>query len=121
MKTIYFLFTKSVGLYINFLSFSPEKPRLAYTLFSEQRWQALWDKLPAILQETEKTYNHKVHFQTYTWKGNDTIILLAHGWESNASRWENILPYLRKSSSTIAIDAPAHGLSVVRIQHSTIC
>jgi hypothetical protein len=27
------------------------------------------------------------HFQTYTWKGNDTI-LSAHGWESNASRWK---------------------------------
>jgi pimeloyl-ACP methyl ester carboxylesterase len=116
-KTIYFLFTKSVGLYINFLSFLvPEKAtQLAYTLFSEPRDGKLSkDKLPAILQETEKeTYHHKEsHFQTYTWKGNDTIVLLAHGWESNASRWENILPYLRKSGSTIiAIDAPAHGLS----------
>ena len=116
-KTIYFLFTKSVGFYINFLSFLvPEKAtQLAYTLFSEPRDGKLSkDKLPAILQETEKeTYHHNgAHFQTYTWKGNDTIILLAHGWESNASRWEKMLPYLRKSGSTIiAIDAPAHGLS----------
>jgi pimeloyl-ACP methyl ester carboxylesterase len=36
---------------------------------------------------------------------------LVHGWESNASRWENLLPYLKKSGSTIAIDGPAHGLS----------
>jgi hypothetical protein len=44
----------------------------------------------AILQETEKEtiQSQGIHFQTYTWKGNDTIILLAHGWESNASRWE---------------------------------
>jgi pimeloyl-ACP methyl ester carboxylesterase len=116
-KTIYFLFTKSVGFYINFLSFLvPEKAtQLAYTLFSEPRDGKLSkDKLPAILQETEKeTYHHNgAHFQTYTWKGNDTIILLAHGWESNASRWEKMLPYLQKSGSTIiAIDAPAHGLS----------
>jgi len=35
-----------------------------------------------------------------------------HGWESNASRWEKLLPYLLKTGSTIiAIDAPAHGLS----------
>jgi hypothetical protein len=116
-KIIYFLFTKSVGLYINFISLLfPEKAtQLAYTLFSEPRDGKLSkDNLPAILQESEKeTYQHnESHFQTYTWKGNDTIILLAHGWESNASRWENILPYLRKSGSTIiAIDAPAHGLS----------
>lgn len=116
-KTIYFLFTKSVGLYINVLSFVlPEKAtQLAYTLFSEPREGKLSkDKLPTILQETEKeTYDHNgSHFQTYTWKGNDTIILLVHGWESNASRWEKILPYLQKSGSTIiAIDAPAHGLS----------
>ncbi|NGY37512.1 alpha/beta hydrolase [Flavobacterium sp. XN-5] len=116
-KSIYFLFTKSVGFYINFLSFIlPKKAtQLAYTLFSEPRDGKLSkNKLPAILQETEQeTYHHNgAHFQTYTWKGNDTIVLLAHGWESNASRWEKILPYLRKSGSTIiAIDAPAHGLS----------
>ncbi len=116
-KSIYFLFTKSVGLYINFLSFLlPKKAiQLAYTLFSEPRDGKLSkNKLPTILQETEQeTHHHNgAHFQTYTWKGNDTIVLLAHGWESNASRWEKILPYLRSSGSTIiAIDAPAHGLS----------
>ncbi|WP_016989235.1 alpha/beta hydrolase [Flavobacterium sp. ACAM 123] len=116
-KIFYFIFTKSVGLYINFLSFLiPAKAtQLAYTLFSEPRDGKLHKyALPAILEETEKEiYHHKEsYFQTYTWKGNDTIILLAHGWESNASRWKKILPYLRKSGSTIiAIDAPAHGLS----------
>ena len=40
------------------------------------------------LQETQtKTYKLKdQQFQTYTWEGNDTTILLVHGWESNASR-----------------------------------
>jgi hypothetical protein len=116
-KTVYFLFTKSVGLYINLLSFLvPEKAtELAYTLFSEPRDGKLSkDKLPQILQEAEKeSHQYKEsYFQTYTWKGNDTIVLLVHGWESNASRWKKMLPYLRKSGSTIiAIDAPAHGLS----------
>ena len=46
------------------------------------------------------------------WKGNETKILLVHGWESNASRWKKTLPHLQKSGSTIiAIDGPAHGLS----------
>lgn len=116
-KTIYFLFTKSVGLYINILSFiAPDKAtQLAYNLFSEPRDGRLnAEKLPKSLVNTEKeTHTHEdLHFQTYTWKGNDTVILLVHGWESNASRWKKIIPYLQKSGSTIiAVDAPAHGLS----------
>ncbi|HTG66551.1 MAG TPA: alpha/beta fold hydrolase [Flavobacterium sp.] len=116
-KALYFLFTKSIGFYINILSFIfPDKAsQLAYALFSEPRdGKLLKDNLPEILRETEKeTYQHQGEFfQTYTWKGNENTILLVHGWESNASRWENLLQYLKKSGSTIiAIDAPAHGLS----------
>jgi esterase/lipase len=116
-KIIYFLFTKSVGLYVNILSLiAPNKAtQLAYTLFSEPRDGRLnEDSLPQFLVDTEKeTHTHdNLEFQTYTWKGNDTVILLVHGWESNASRWKKILPYLKKSGSTIiAVDAPAHGLS----------
>lgn len=118
MKKIkYLLLTKSVGFYINFLSFvNPKKATLiAYKLFSEPRIGKLSkDNLPEILKETEKEIllHNDQHFQTYTWKGNNTIILLIHGWESNASRWEQLLPYLKKTGNTIvAIDAPAHGLS----------
>lgn len=116
-KALYFLFTKSIGLYINLLSFIfPEKAnQLAYALFSEPRdGKLLKDNLPAILKETEKeTYQREGEsFQTYTWKGNEDVILLVHGWESNASRWEKLLAYLKKSGSTIiALDAPGHGLS----------
>ncbi|MFV5699472.1 alpha/beta fold hydrolase [Flavobacterium sp. ZT3R17] len=116
-KLLFFIFTKSIGLYINILSFVfPKKAsQLAYAFFSEPREGKLSkENLPEILQEAQsETFHQGEHsFQTYTWKGNDTIILLVHGWESNASRWENILPYLKKSGSTIiAIDAPAHGLS----------
>ena len=116
-KTLFFLFTKSIGIYLNILSLIwPEKAlQLAYALFSEPREGRLFkNKLPAILKEAQtNTFQHDNHFfQTYTWKGNETIILLVHGWESNASRWENLLPHLKKSGSTIiAIDGPAHGLS----------
>ncbi|MET0758913.1 MAG: alpha/beta hydrolase [Flavobacterium sp.] len=116
-KLSYFLFTKSIGLYINVLSFVfPKKAsQLAYALFSEPRTGKLSkNNLPEILQDAAtETFQQDEHsFQTYTWKGNDTIILLVHGWESNASRWENMLPYLKQSGSTIiAIDGPAHGLS----------
>lgn len=116
-KTISFIFTKSIGLYINLLSYAfPKKAsQIAYAFFSEPReGKLLRNKLPQILQEaqTETVQQEGNSFQTYTWKGNDNVILLVHGWESNASRWENLLPYLKKSGSTIiAIDGPAHGLS----------
>ena len=116
-KIIYFLFTKTVGLYVNVLSLiAPAKAtKLAYSLFSEPRDGKLKsDNLPIALLEAEKeTHTHNdFQFQTYTWKGNHTVILLVHGWESNASRWTKILPFLQKSGSTIiAVDAPAHGLS----------
>jgi pimeloyl-ACP methyl ester carboxylesterase len=116
-KIIYFLFTKSIGLYINLLGFLyPKKAtQLAYQFFSEPRDGKLKkEKLPSILQNvtSETFFDSKNHTQVYIWEGNENKILLVHGWESNASRWENILPYLKKSGSTvIALDAPAHGLS----------
>ncbi|HEU4790057.1 MAG TPA: alpha/beta fold hydrolase [Flavobacterium sp.] len=116
-KSIRFLTVKSVGLYINLLSLiHPKKAlQLSYALFTNPRIGRIPnDQLPEILQNTIKeTFQHNEHqFQTYTWEGNDTKILLVHGWESNSARWEKTLPYLQKSGSTIiAIDAPAHGQS----------
>lgn len=116
-KSIRFIIVKSVGQYINLLHLvSPKKAlHLSYTLFSNPRIGRLSDEnLPTILQDTHKeTFQHNEHyFQTYTWQGNDTKILLVHGWESNSARWEKTLPYLQKSGSTIiALDAPAHGQS----------
>lgn len=116
-KILYFSLAKSLGLYINILSFVyPKKAsQLAYAFFCEPRTGKLSkDKLPEILQEatTETLINGEHTFQVYKWKGNEKTILLVHGWESNASRWENFIPYLKKSECTIiAIDAPAHGLS----------
>ena len=116
-KILYFLFTKSVGLYLNTLSFVfPKKANeMAYAIFSKPRSGKLKkDKLPKTLAKaTSKTFQYENHeFVTYIWKGNENVILLVHGWESNASRWKKLLPYLQKSGSTIiALDAPAHGLS----------
>ena len=116
-KLVNFFLAKSIGLYINILIFVfPKKAtQIAYGFFSEPRRGKLsLNNLPKILQEsqTESFQYADNQFQTYTWKGNNNVILLIHGWESNSSRWENILPYLKKSGSTIiAIDGPAHGLS----------
>jgi pimeloyl-ACP methyl ester carboxylesterase len=89
--------------------------KLAYKLFSEPRVgklkkEAIPKTLQSAVHETIKIGQDQI--QTYIWKGNENIILLVHGWESNASRWKKMLPYLKKSGSTIiALDAPAHGLS----------
>jgi esterase/lipase len=116
-KAFYFLLTKSIGFFINLMSyvFPKKATQLAHTYFSEPRKGKLTrDKLPKVLQEalSETIQHNKDSIQTYIWKGNETIILLIHGWESNSSRWKKMLPVLKKSGSTIiAIDGPAQGLS----------
>ncbi|MDI1256387.1 MAG: alpha/beta fold hydrolase [Flavobacterium sp.] len=116
-KVKYLLLTKSIGLYLNLLVFIlPEKASgLAYKLFSNPRMGRLSpENLPPVLQgkKSEILFHDEHYFQTYTWSGNAKIVLLVHGWESNAARWEQLIPHLQKSGYTIiAIDAPAHGLS----------
>lgn len=116
-KVFYFLLTKSIGSYINLMSFVfPEKAtQIAHAYFSEPRKGKLTkDKLPKTLHgaHLETIQHNEDTIQTYIWKGNETIIMLIHGWESNSSRWKKLLPYLKKSGSTIiAVDGPAQGLS----------
>lgn len=119
------LLPKIIGCYINILSYAAPKKAfsLAYKLFSNPRLGRLDSKnLPSILQtaKRETITNDGHHFETYLWsqgetelgEGEETIILLVHGWESNASRWEKLVSHLLKTKHTIlAVDAPAHGLS----------
>jgi pimeloyl-ACP methyl ester carboxylesterase len=116
-KTFYFLLTKSIGVYINLISFAAPKKaaQMAHGYFSEPRkGKFTIENLPKTLIEaqSEIIQDNEDVIQTYIWKGNETVILLIHGWESNSSRWKKMLPYLIKSGSTIiAIDGPAQGLS----------
>jgi predicted alpha/beta hydrolase family esterase len=116
-KLKYLLLAKSIGLYINLLSFvTPKKAVLkAYAVFSNPRKGKIQiDGIPEVLKSAEAVafdFAGKT-IQTYIWKGNETVLFLIHGWESNSARWKKALPYLLKSGYTIiAIDAPAHGLS----------
>jgi esterase/lipase len=118
MKKIqYFLITKSVGLYLNLISyFFPEKAKqIAYAIFSQPRKGKIKKgKLPKTLQNAKQETLHYdgEDFQTYIWQGSEQVILLLHGWESNAARWKKLLNQLKPLGKTIiAIDAPAHGLS----------
>jgi esterase/lipase len=116
-KIFGFLIIKTIGQYINVLSFVfPKKAaQLAHSYFSEPRKGKLTkDNLPNTLKEahSETIQYNGDSIQTYTWKGDETTILLVHGWESNSSRWKKMLPYLKNSGHTIiAIDGPAQGLS----------
>jgi esterase/lipase len=116
-KLKYFLLAKSIGFYINVLSFvAPKKAvQKAYAVFSTPRKGKIQiDAIPEVLKSAEAVafdFEGKI-IQTYLWKGNETVLFLIHGWESNSARWKKALPYILKSGYTIvAIDAPAHGLS----------
>jgi predicted alpha/beta hydrolase family esterase len=116
-KLKYLLLAKSIGLFINLLSFvAPKKAvQKAYAVFSTPRKGKIQiDAIPEILKSAEAVafdFDGKI-IQTYIWKGNETVLFLIHGWESNSARWKKALPYIIKSGYTIvAIDAPAHGLS----------
>lgn len=116
-KIQYFLLTKSIGFYLNILSFTfPEKAqKMGAFIFSKPRKGKLdGNQLPKVLENAikETLYFGDHTFQSYLWKGDSEVILLIHGWESNSSRWKKTLPYLKKTGKTIvAIDGPAHGLS----------
>lgn len=111
------ILTKSIGTYINMLRFisSKKATQLAYRFFSEPREGKLLEhNLPSVLLDAEREimFLDNQEFPIYTWHGNETKIILVHGWESNAARWEPLFPYLKKTGSTIiALDAPAHGLA----------
>jgi pimeloyl-ACP methyl ester carboxylesterase len=111
------IIAKTIGQYISFLSYVYPKQatHLAYRFFSEPRAGKLQpNALPEILKKATRetlTVNDE-YFEVYYWIGNGQPILLLHGWESNASRWEPLLPYLQQNGNTIiALDGPAHGLS----------
>ncbi len=116
-RFLFFITTKSYGAYINLLCFiAPKKATLlAYSLFSQPRKGKLnSSKLPSFLAEAKKeTFEkNKQSFQTYRWEGDEKIIFLVHGWQSNSARWRKLIPHLQETGHTIiAIDAPAHGLS----------
>ncbi|WP_235829044.1 alpha/beta fold hydrolase [Flavobacterium stagni] len=116
-KITQYILVKLVGLYINVMSYIYPKHafRLAYRLFSSPRKGKIKSShIPkALVRAKHVKHTLDTHtIQTYIWKGNEEVILLIHGWESNASRWKKLLKQLLKTGKTIiAIDGPAHGMS----------
>ncbi|WP_426429564.1 alpha/beta hydrolase [Winogradskyella sp. HB-48] len=107
---------KSIGSALNATSLISSKyaSKKALHLFASPRKGRYTEKQRIIVDSAffeELSYKGQ-YIATYRWKGNGKTILLAHGWESNASRWSYILNKLKSQGyNIIALDAPAHGRS----------
>lgn len=107
--------TKGFGLYVNSVHYLNAKfaAQTAYTLFSVPR-KGMLKTLPAFLSSsrTKDLYFNDKKIKTYEWKGAKETVLLIHGWESNANRWQGVIQYLKKKNyRLVALDAPGQGLS----------
>jgi pimeloyl-ACP methyl ester carboxylesterase len=113
-----------IGTQINLLSvIAPQAAsKKAFRLFSAPRKGRLRPQDEQFLQKAEdqlaiQTPNGLI--QTYSWntKGKSTILLM-HGWESNAARWQFLIPHLLEQDyHIVAMDAPAHGQSEGKFFH----
>tara|TARA_B110000967_G_scaffold204131_1_gene246080 strand:- start:1530 stop:2357 length:828 start_codon:yes stop_codon:yes gene_type:complete len=111
MKT---LIPKLIGTLINFIGFfsGAYASILALQLFSKPRGGQLTTNGKLFLDSATKEtlFYDDLPIQTYQWKGTKETILLAHGWESNSSRWRSEIEKLHKEGyNIIALDGPAHG------------
>ncbi|WP_138434773.1 alpha/beta hydrolase [Winogradskyella algicola] len=107
---------KSIGNALNATSLISSKyaSKKALHLFASPRKGRYTDNQKTLVASAKfETLSRNGHnIATYHWQGNGPTILLAHGWESNASRWSYILNDLKAQEyNIIALDAPAHGKS----------
>jgi pimeloyl-ACP methyl ester carboxylesterase len=107
---------KSVGNALNATSLVASKyaARKALMLFASPRKGRYNEKQMEVLADAKQinlSYDG-LKIATYHWKGNGPTVVLAHGWESNASRWYYLLNDLKKQNfNIVALDAPVHGQS----------
>jgi pimeloyl-ACP methyl ester carboxylesterase len=109
--------SKTIGLFINTVSYiSPKSAgNLALSLFSKPLKGKKFNEKEIDFLDTafkEELEHDGLNIMTYRWLGKNKTILLAHGWESNATRWRPLIENLKKQNyNIIALDAPAHGRS----------
>ncbi len=109
-------FEKLIGKHLNLLYIlAPQKAaRESLKLFITPRGGSITPEKEAVLSSAEQfsiTVKECV-IQVYKWSGGKQKVLLAHGWQSNSTRWGKMIDILQKSGYTvISLDAPAHGRS----------
>ena len=107
---------KVIGNTLNTISYVSPKyaSNKALDLFATPRKGKVTSKQLPFLETAKTTilnYND-LKITTYNWSGKKETILLAHGWESNSSRWEKLIIDLQKLDyNIVSLDAPAHGNS----------
>tara|TARA_R110002049_G_scaffold91144_2_gene227595 strand:+ start:1225 stop:2037 length:813 start_codon:yes stop_codon:yes gene_type:complete len=107
---------KSIGKALNATSLVSPKmaTKKALSLFASPRKGRYNDAQKHVIESAffEEILYKKMEIATYRWVGKGKTVLLAHGWESNAARWDYILEDLKAQDyNIIALDAPAHGRS----------
>jgi pimeloyl-ACP methyl ester carboxylesterase len=107
---------KLTGFFINLISlFSPRlASRMALFLFTKPFKGKVNEKQSDFLDTAfrEELKFNETPFMTYRWLGKKGTILLAHGWESNSARWQDLITNLKQRGfGVVALDAPAHGRS----------
>lgn len=105
---------KTIGQGLNVLALvsTSKAAKLAIDVFSKPRKGKLVSDNLSFLSQSEMIqleYNG-LKIKTYYWPGVKGCVLLAHGWESNSSRWEKaVQSFQEKGLGVVAVDAPAHG------------
>lgn len=110
---------KCIGLLVNVISlFSLQRARaIAYRLFSTPRTGKLKaSKAPAFLAGSTRSsfVFNDLTIQCYQWNTDRRelpLLMLLHGWESNASRWEQMITYFGSEFRYVCIDSMGLGLS----------
>lgn len=113
-KSIKKYLVKFIGLRLNTLyGYAPNRAaKKALKIFVTPRKGRINPDKSVFLKQAEKTtcVVEGQAIQTYVWAGGEKKILLVHGWESNVTRWREIIACLQAENFTIiALDAPAHG------------
>lgn len=90
--------------------------KMALRLFSHPRSRKSSTHHPEVLETAERTqYHYPDSAQIVTlfrWPGTGPTVFLAHGWESNTSRWLPLIQKLRAAGfQIIGVDAPGHGFT----------
>ena len=83
-------------------------------LFSTPRKRVIKSREEEILATARKDSIEvgKENIRTYDWGNGEKVVMLFHGWESNAgSLGAFVEPLLEKGYKVISFDAPAHGKS----------
>ncbi len=109
--------TKIVGKTVNGLVhlFPSQIGRLMLNLFCRPMKGKIFTKKEQLFLEQSTwipLYLNDKKIQCYTWGQGERKILLAHGFNSNASRWRLLINLLVTANyQVIALDIPAHGNS----------